>query len=114
MTNKLSSRLVLGAALAIAAFGVPAALATGAPETSAPLAACTSGEEEDTFTTNCTPFMVPNSPFAVTTNAANPDVPEIAGVPLTGANSGTAIGLEEEAAAEGPPAIPRSSFSSSP
>lgn len=98
-------------AFALAAVAAPAVILATAPSAAA---ACTSGEEEDAFTTTCTPFMVPNSPGAITTNAANPDVPEIDGVPLTGGNSGTAIGLEEEAAAAGPAAVPRSTISSSP
>jgi hypothetical protein len=46
------------------------------------------------------PHTVPNSPLGSTNapftqNAANPDVPEISGVPCTGRNAGECIGLEE-------------------
>jgi hypothetical protein len=98
-------------ALALASVAAPAVILAAAPTAAA---ACTGGEEEDAFTTTCTPFMVPNSPGAITTTAANPDVPEIDNIPLTGANSGTAIGLEEDAAAAGPQPIPESTISSSP
>ena len=84
---------------------------------STPLAACTGGEEEDSFTTTCVPFMVPNSPddSGITTNAANPDIPEVDGVPCTGGRSGGAcIGLEEEQQDMGPQPVPRSTISSSP
>ena len=98
-------------AIALAALAAPAVVLAAAPTAAA---SCSGGEEEDTFTTNCVPFMVPNSPGDITTTAANPDVPEIDNIPLTGGNSGTAIGLDEEAAAAGPAAVPRSSVSSSP
>ena len=78
------------------------------------LAQCTSGEEHDTFTTTCVPFMVPTAPPLFTTTAANPDVPEIDGIPCIGHNSGACIGLAEEQASMGPPVVPRSTISSSP
>ena len=57
------------------------------------------------FTTSCTPFLVPNSPQGFTTTAANPDIPEIDGVPCTGGrSSGACIGLAENEAAAGPAA----------
>ena len=40
---------------------------------------------------------MPNSPFIAPT-PANPDIPEIDGVPCTGRNSGQCIGLAEDAA----------------
>src|SRR6478735_5376010 len=81
---------------------------------SAPLAACNTGEEEDVFTTSCTPFLVPNSPQGFTSTAANPDIPEINGIPCTGRDSGACIGLSEDEAAAGPQPVPRSTISSSP
>jgi hypothetical protein len=58
--------------------------------------------------------MVPNSP-GFTTNAANPDIPEIDGVPCTGGrSSGACIGLAENAEDAGPQPVPRSIISSSP
>jgi hypothetical protein len=100
--------------LAVAVSIAPAAYLIAQPATPAALAACNSGEEEDQFTTTCTPFLVPNSPQGFTTTAANPDIPEIDGVPCTGRDSGSCIGLAEEQEAEGPQPVPRSTISSSP
>ncbi|MET0757610.1 MAG: intersectin-EH binding protein Ibp1 [Mycobacterium sp.] len=99
--------LAVAAAPAVAVFTTPMA-GTTAP----PIAACTSGEEEDVYTTVCTPMLVPNSPFG--TVPGNPDIPTIDGIPCAGRHSGSCIGLAEEAEAAGPPAIPRSIISSSP
>jgi hypothetical protein len=88
--------LAIAAAPAVAAFTVPSA----GPTTH--VAACATGEEEDLYTGNCVPHTVPNSPF--TTNAANPDIPEIDGIPCTGGkSSGACIGLAEDAPAYVPP-----------
>ncbi|OBI82926.1 hypothetical protein A5663_13670 [Mycobacterium sp. E740] len=75
---------------------------------------CQSGEEADQFTTTCVPYLVPTAPPLFQTTAANPDVPEIDGIPCIGHNGGTCIGLAEDEAAMGPPAQPRSIISSSP
>lgn len=108
-------RFVIGAALALAAFGAPAAMVAATPDR-ATLADCTGGEEMDSYTTTCTPFLVPNSPSSqgFTTTAANPDIPEIDGVPCTGRDSGACIGLAEDQAAAGPLPTPRVTISSSP
>jgi hypothetical protein len=111
LTRRALAVSILGAAVAVA----PAAHLLAPPaSSSSPLAACSSGEEEDQFTTTCTPFLVPNSPDGFTTTAANPDIPEIDGVPCTGRDSGTCIGLAEEQEDEGPQPVPRSTISSSP
>ncbi|HEV7420165.1 MAG TPA: intersectin-EH binding protein Ibp1 [Mycobacterium sp.] len=94
--------LAVAAAPAVAAFVVPAAAGT-------PVAACPAGEEEDLYTNECIPHTVPNSPF--TTTAANPDMPEIDGIPCTGRNSGQCIGLAEDAV---PAVVPESTVGSSP
>jgi hypothetical protein len=107
-------RLILAGGFALAIAIAPAIAIVAHPTHSAPLAACDSGEEEDVFTTSCTPFMVPNSPQGFTTTAANPDIPEIDGVPCTGHDSGACIGLSEDQAAMGPQPVPRSTISSSP
>ena len=105
------TKRALAAAFALAALGAPAALVTLNPATAN--AACNSGEEEDQFTTQCTPFMVPNSPDSsgFTTTAANPDMPEIDGIPCTGADSGACIGLSED---QIPQVTPHVTISSSP
>jgi hypothetical protein len=107
-------RLILAGGFAIAIAIAPAAAIVAHPTHSAPQAACDSGEEEDVFTTSCTPFLVPNSPQGFTTTAANPDIPEIDGIPCTGRDSGACIGLSEDEAAAGPQPVPRSTISSSP
>ena len=111
-------RLGLAAVLALTVLGAPAVAVMAMPGAvvSTPLAACTGGEEEDVYTTSCVPFMVPNSPddSGFTTNAANPDIPEIDGVPCTGHDSGACIGLSEEQQDMGPQPVPRSTISSSP
>jgi len=107
-------RLILAGGFAIAIAVTPAVAIVAHPTQSSPLAACDTGEEEDVFTTSCTPFMVPNSP-GFTTTAANPDIPEIDGVPCTGGrSSGACIGLAENAEDAGPQPVPRSIISSSP
>jgi hypothetical protein len=108
-------RLILAGGFALAIAIAPAVAIVAHPTHSAPLAACDTGEEEDVFTTSCTPFMVPNSPQGFTTTAANPDIPEIDGVPCTGGrSSGACIGLAENAEDAGPQPVPRSTISSSP
>jgi hypothetical protein len=108
-------RLILAGGFALAIAIAPTVAIVAHPTHSAPLAACDTGEEEDVFTTTCTPFMVPNSPQGFTTTAANPDIPEVDGVPCTGGrSSGACIGLEENAEDAGPQPVPRSTISSSP
>jgi hypothetical protein len=107
-------RLILAGGFALAIAITPAVAIVAHPTDSTPMAACDTGEEEDVFTTSCTPFLVPNSPQGFTTTAANPDIPEIAGIPCTGRDSGACIGLSEDEAAAGPQPVPRSTISSSP
>lgn len=109
----LRRRLVIGA-FVVAAAAAPMVAAFSTPEPISTQAACNGGEEEDQFTMSCVPFMVPNSgtsPF--TTTAANPDVPEIDGIPCIGHNSGQCYGLAEDQALI-PQVTPHSTFSSSP
>ena len=103
--------------LATAGFAVAAIVAGAVPAmtgSGTPLAACTGGEEMDVYTTTCTPFLVPSSSQGFTSTAANPDIPEIDGIPCTGGDSGACIGLSENEAAAGPQPVPRSTISSSP
>lgn len=112
-TSKLHARqLILAGGFAVAVAAAPAIVAFATPITTAPsIAACPAGESEDTFTNVCVPDVVPNSPQFQTTPGG---LPQIDGIPCTGANSGQCIGLAEEQQAEGPQPIPRSSVSSSP
>jgi hypothetical protein len=97
--NFSARRLILAGGFALAIAAAPAVAAFTVPSTgpTTHVAACSNGEEEDLFTGNCVPHTVPNSP-QFTTNAANPDIPEVDGVPCTGGrSSGACIGLEEDA-----------------
>jgi hypothetical protein len=105
-------RVVVGGGFAFAVAVTPAIAMFTLP-TAAPNAACDTGEEEDVYTTVCTPMLVPNSP-GLTTIPGNPDIPAIDGVPCTGRDSGACIGLSEEQQDEGPQPIPRSTISASP
>jgi hypothetical protein len=113
-TFQLPTRLILAGGFAVAIAAAPAVAVFAVPRASstAPIAACTPGEEEDVFTTVCTPMLVPNSPFAPI--PGNPDIPAIGGIPCTGRDTGACIGLAEEAQDQGPQPVPRSIISSSP
>jgi hypothetical protein len=113
-TLKLPARrLILAGGFAVAIAAGPAVAVLAVPNNSAPaIAACPSGESEDTFTNMCVPDLVPNSPQAGHTSPGG--LPSIDGIPCTGGNSGQCIGLSEEQQAEGPMAVPHSSVSSSP
>ena len=103
-------RLLAAGAFAVAVAALPAVAALAEPAPS--VAACPNGETEDTFTTTCTPDLVPNSPEV---QSASPGgLPSVSGIPCSGANSGQCIGLSEEQQSEGPIAVPRSTVSSSP
>jgi len=97
-------RLLLAGGFALAVAAAPAVAAFTAPSVgpASHVAACPTGEEEDTFTGVCLPHTVPNSP-TLSTPLGNPDIPEIDGIPCTGRNSGQCIGLSEDAPAYVPP-----------
>jgi hypothetical protein len=120
MTTDLTRtrRLLLAGGFAVAITITPAVAIVAHPTHTTdfkPVAACTDGEEEDVFTASCTPFLVPNSPEGFTSTAANPDIPEIQGVPCLGGRSSAAcIGLAEDEAAEGPQPVPSSTIVASP
>jgi hypothetical protein len=109
-------RLILAGGFAAAVVAAPMVAVFTVPTANppVPLAACTSGEEEDVYTTVCTPLLVPNSPSPFTSIPGNPDIPAIDGIPCTGRNAGQCIGLAEDAEAAGPQPVPRSTISSSP
>ncbi|AMO59455.1 intersectin-EH binding protein Ibp1 [Mycolicibacterium phlei] len=100
----------------VAAVATPALVLIATPDPAPAVAqGCSSGEEMDVYTTTCTPFLVPRSPQLFSVTAANPDMPEIDGIPCFGGHhQGECIGLAEEAEAQGPPAQPRVTISSSP
>ncbi len=112
-TFAIRRHLVIGA-FVIASATAPAIAALSTPEPSVAQAQCKSGEESDSFTTTCVPYLVPGSGAGgFTTTAANPDVPEIDGIPCTGNDSGACIGLAEDQSMM-PNVVPHSTFSSSP
>src|SRR4051812_23380905 len=101
-------RLILAGGFAVALAAAPAVAAFAAPSTPAStVASCPTGESEDTFTGNCTPDLVPNSPV----NTSSGSLPSVDGIPCTGANSGQCIGLSEDAPQY---QAPSSSIGSSP
>jgi|SRR5262245_13851901 len=107
-------RLVLAGGFAVAVAAAPAIAVFTIPGASVPLAQCPGGEEEDLYTGVCVPHTVPNSGAVFSSIPGNPDLPAVDGIPCTGHNSGQCIGLAEEAQAEGPMPVPRSTISSSP
>ena len=114
-----ASRLILAGGFALAALTAPAIAALTATSEATGIAACPAGESMDTFTTNCTPDLVPNqggpntgTPYS--TIPGNPDLPSIDGIPCAGHNSGQCIGLAEEQQAQTPLVQPHTSVSSSP
>jgi hypothetical protein len=113
-TLKLSARrLLLAGGFAAAIVAAPAVAVVTVPAHSAPaIAACPGGESEDTFTGECVPDLVPNSPEVNSTSPGG--LPEVDNIPCTGANSGQCIGLSEEEQAQGPQPVPHSTVSSSP
>ena len=112
-TYPICTRLILVGTFVLAVAAAPA-LALARPMHAVPVAQCHSGEEEDVFTMTCTPILVPKSPKGFTTTEANPDVPELGGIPCTGSNTGPCIGVYREQQALGPQPVPRSTFSANP
>jgi hypothetical protein len=116
MVNSSSTlrRFIATCTFAVAAAAAPVIGAALTPTAVTPLAQCSGGEEQDVFTATCTPFLVPNSPD-ITTTAANPDVPEVQGIPCNGGRSSAAcFGLLENEEDAGPQPVPRSTISASP
>ncbi|MCI4674505.1 hypothetical protein [Candidatus Mycolicibacterium alkanivorans] len=84
--------------------------------------ACPAGEVEDIYIGECVPEMVPNTPggnyptpagtgITSSTPGDSRSLPEVQGIPCTGANTGKCIGLQED---QVPAVEPPSSISSSP
>lgn len=122
MTNFMATfegptrRLLLAGGFAIAVAAAPAVAFAVMPSTGSAshVAACPAGESEDLYTNNCVPEMTPNVPggnFATSTPGGT--LPEVQGIPVTGGNSGSILGLEENQA-DVPDVSPHSSISSSP
>ncbi|MCV7282497.1 hypothetical protein H7J88_22955 [Mycolicibacterium flavescens] len=114
LNNSWRRAVVIGGFLVAAAAAPVVGVQVSSPPAVSVAQGCQGGEEMDVYSTTCVPFLVPHSPPMFTTTAANPDIPEIDGIPCTGHNSGQCIGLAEDQAAMGPPVQPRSTISSSP
>ena len=119
-------RILLAGGLSIAIAAAPAAAIVALPShaPAGPALACPAGEVEDIYIGECTPELVPNAPggnyptptssgggVSFSTPGDPGSVPEVQGIPCTGANTGQCIGLEEN---QVPDVQPRSSISSSP
>jgi hypothetical protein len=116
-------RILLAGGLSIAIAAAPAAafvMSSNAPAGSA--VACPAGEVEDIYIGECVPEMAPNTPggnyptpagtgITYSTPGDSGSLPEVQGIPCTGANTGQCIGLQEN---QVPAVEPRSSISSSP
>jgi hypothetical protein len=114
ITADLIRRVLLTCGLAVATVATPVIVGAVTPAPGTAVAQCSSGEENDVFTSTCTPFLTPNT-TGFTATAANPDVPEVDGVPCVGGrSSGACFGLLEDQQAAGPPVEPRTTISSSP
>jgi hypothetical protein len=120
-----TGRLLTACGFALTIAAAPTAmLLSAAPTAHVPQASCAAGEESDVFSGDCQPILSPNtstqqgpdysgnfSESVSPVNGANPDIPEIDGIPCTGGNSGQCIGLSENQA---PNVSPHSTVSSSP
>jgi hypothetical protein len=107
-----AQRLALAGSFALAVAAAPALTAFEVPSIG-PVAACPVGLILNTATGGCQLPPAPNPPGGISfSTPGDPNsVPEIQGIPCTGANTGQCIGLQEEQ----PPTVqPRSTLSSSP
>jgi hypothetical protein len=116
-------RILLAGGLSIAMAAAPAAafvMTSGVPAGST--TACPAGEVEDIYIGECMPELSPNTPggtyptpAATGITSSTPgdpgSLPEVQGIPCTGANTGQCIGLQED---QVPSVEPRSGISSSP
>ena len=124
-SSSVGRRILLAGSFSIAIAAAPAVAFIASPSSApAPAIACPAGESEDLYTDQCIPEMVPNQPGGKypsttggggTTTYSTPgdpnSLPEVQGIPCTGANTGQCIGLQEN---QVPAVTPHSSISSSP
>jgi hypothetical protein len=109
-------RLAIAGGFALAVAAAPAVAAFTLPSTGpAPaVAACAPGEVVNPETGQCAPGPVSTNPGEISNSmpGATGSLPEVQGIPCTGANTGTCIGLQENQPL--PNVEPRSTISSSP
>ncbi|WP_019970454.1 hypothetical protein [Mycobacterium sp. 141] len=104
--SQLSARrFIVAGGLAFAIVAAPTLTVLTLPATT--LADCPNGESEDTFTGVCIADIAPNTPSPA-------ELPQVAGIPCTGGNTGQCIGLSEEQQAQGQQPVPQSTVGSSP
>lgn len=124
ISSSVGRRVLLAGGFSIAIAAAPAVALFASPSGAQPgsAIACPAGESEDLYTDQCIPELVPNqpggnypTPTSGTTTYSTPgdssSLPEVQGVPCTGANTGQCIGLQEN---QVPAVSPHSSISSSP
>lgn len=99
-----------GFALAIAAAPALAVLAGPSTGPAPAVAACPPGEHLDAATDTC--VAGGNTGIGTENPSGSHNLPEVAGIPCTGGNTGECIGLEESQPV--PVVEPRTSISSSP
>jgi hypothetical protein len=92
MSLQLSSRSIIAGAFALAVAAVPAVAAVVVPASPAAVAECPPGYVADPLSGACSGGEAPAAPAAI---PGNPALPQVDGVPCTGANTGECIGLEE-------------------
>ena len=103
-----------GFAFAIAAAPMMAALAVPSAGPAPAVATCAQGETLNTETGECAPGVAPaqGGDISSSTPGDQNSVPEVNGIPCTGADTGKCIGLQEDQQA--PAVEPSSKVSSSP
>lgn len=126
ISSSVGRRILLAGGFSLAIAAAPAVAFVAAPSgaPAGPAMACPAGELEDIYTGDCIPEMAPNVPGGnyPTTSSGGGNVtystpgdanslPEVQGIPCTGANTGQCIGLQEN---QVPAVEPHSSISSSP
>jgi hypothetical protein len=109
-------RLAIAGGFALAVAATPAVAAFTLPSTGSPpaVAQCPPGEVVNPANGQCVPGPLSTNPGQISNSTpGDPNsVPEVQGIPCTGANTGECIGLQEE---QQPPVVePRSTISSSP
>ena len=95
MTFQIPSRraiLLSGFALMVAAAPAVSAVVVTASSPAAPLAECPPGFVTEPTSESCVMGEAPDTPSAI---PGNPALPEVNGIPCTGANTGECIGLQE-------------------
>jgi hypothetical protein len=95
MTFQIPSRraiLLSGFALMVAAAPAVGVVVVTASSPATPLAECPAGFVMEPTSGSCVMGEAPDTPSAI---PGNPALPEVDGIPCTGANTGECIGLQE-------------------